>query len=128
MKGVKAKDLDIIIKNLLESEKDCVYVDDLVKESLKDWSMIRARGCFKYLAENYSEMFACSGLCKIHKIPMLEMGEYRSEWEQVIEKGGFTSYWKEREEVFKKIKGILETANISATLSKTVFSSISSLL
>lgn len=131
MNNVKAKDLDLVVSKMLEYEKGSeIILSEFAEEKLPEWSFIKVRDCFIYLIRNYGDMFYLAEEdSKIFGEPCIIMFEIEiKHWGDTMKKGGFTAYWREKDEAYKKIKDMLDTANIGTTLANTLFSAIRSLL
>lgn len=131
MEYIKAKDLDVVIEKLLEYEEGyTIVLSEFAKEKLSDWSFVKVRDCFVYLIRNYEDMFyRAIENDTVFGEPTITMFKVEIEkWKDTIEKGGFTAYWREKDEAFKKVKDLLDTANIGTTLAGSLFSAIRSLL
>lgn len=110
----KAEEIDTVIGKMLEYDAG-LYAIDFQKKHLPDWQLLKVKSIFKYLYDNHIELFDDAQKNDIDGYS-LEIGEKRETWKSELEKGGFTSFWKKKEDFKTTLKNVLTNANSSVSL------------
>ena len=100
-----SKELDLVITKLLECDKP-IYDLQFQEKHLNEWQILKVRAIFKYLVENHSEMFDYAEKSELFGYS-LHIGSYKTNWESELKKGGFTAFWKKKEDFKTSLKKIL---------------------
>ncbi|MFN4199212.1 MAG: hypothetical protein ACK4FS_09325, partial [Flavobacterium sp.] len=103
-----SKELDLVITKLLECDQP-LYDFQFQEKHLKDWQLLKVKAIFEYLVENHSDMFDYAEKSKEFGYS-IEIGEFKSIWESELKKGGFTAFWKKKDDFKTSVKNILSGA------------------
>ncbi|EKT4500981.1 hypothetical protein JE943_000963 [Flavobacterium psychrophilum] len=124
----KASEIDLVLQKLIECDKP-YYHDEFQKLYFNDWQVLKIKAIFKYLAETHKGMFDDARYSDIYDMYFLYIGnETKEMWQNELEKGGFTTFWKKKEDFKTTLKNTLSGANISLSLMKSVLSVVDSFI
>jgi hypothetical protein len=103
-----SKELDLVITKLLECDRP-LYDFEFQKKHFEDWQLLKIKAIFKYLVENHSDMFEYAQKSSNFGY-IIEIGDCEELWQSELKKGGFTAFWKKKEDFKTSIKSILSSA------------------
>ncbi|HEX8575802.1 MAG TPA: hypothetical protein VF677_05870 [Flavobacterium sp.] len=116
----KASEIDLVIEKLIETNKP-YYSIDFQKLYFKDWQVLKIKTIFKYLIENHKDLLEYAENSDIYGY-CIEMGEHKEIWKTELEKGGFTAFWKKKEDFKTTLKNTLTGANTSVSIINSIVS------
>jgi hypothetical protein len=115
----RASEIDTVVRELLEC-KGWILDLDFQAKHLPDWQILKVKAIFKYLVEHHDNMFEQAGYRKDDQQYGLYMGIYKTQWEADMQKGGFTAFWKKKEDFKASLLSVMNGANIGASVVKTL--------
>lgn len=115
----KASEIDTVVRELLEC-KGWILDLEFQEKHLPDWQILKVKAIFKYLVEHHNDMFEQAGYKESEQQYGLYIGSHKTKWEQEMQKGGFTAFWKKKEDLITNLRTALSDANIGASAITTM--------
>lgn len=115
----KASEIDQVLEKLLIATRP-LYDYELQEEMLPEWQLLKVKSIYKYLYENYQDMFGYATRSLEYGIVLGVGDEHKETWTKELQKGGFTAFWKKKEDFKTSIKNVMSNANIGVSVVKSI--------
>jgi len=114
----KASEIDLVIEKLIECNKPYYYLQ-FQKLYFEEWQVLKIKAIFKYLVENHSDLLDYAKNSELNGY-CIQIGAYKELWKSELEKGGFTAFWKKKEDFKTTLKNTLTGTNTNVSIINTI--------